>query len=139
MPTQTQIDAVCVLHNEMYSAKLYQRYRRFLDATAEANVEGSVTADEYCALLMMRRVAAVKGITAVAMQKLAHLQKALHTVLLADGLGGSLDAAQRHVDAIEEELRQDEAEFPDWPETRRAFAEAMRRERPDIFEKKKMD
>ena len=65
------------------------------------------------------------------MQPLADLQKALQTVLLADGLGGSLEAAQRHVAAVEEEMRQNEAESI---EARRAFANSdlgrMRRERP---------
>jgi hypothetical protein len=131
-PSQALIDAVRALHNEMYSAELYKRYREYLSSTPEKNIEGGVCWDEACALRMMHEVGIVKGIAVIAMQKIAWLQPALHAVLLADGLGGSLEGAQRYVAAAVEEGRRENEEArkarnsPGW----RAFVEEIRREFP---------
>jgi hypothetical protein len=119
------IDAVRAMHNKLYAGAMYHRYRELLDATPEKNTQGAVWIDEFCALQIMQEVATVEGVAVIAMQKLAHLGYALDAVLLSDGLGGSLEAAQRHVATVKEEHEEGERECI---EARLAF----RRAHPDL-------
>ena len=81
------------------------RYRRLIRATTETNTEGSVCEDEIIAPLIMREVAFAAGNAVIAVQKPADLHDALHAVLLADGLDGSLEAAQQHVAIVKEQMQ----------------------------------
>jgi len=99
------IDAVRAMHNSLFASS--DSYRNFISATPERNTEGSVDADEFFALQILRE-AATGNVTA---QKLATLSEALHAVLLADGLDGSLEAAQQHVAAVQKDRRLLKAAF----------------------------
>jgi threonine dehydratase len=97
-----QVDLVRALHNKLFTNKLY---RKLISATPKASNEGSVVFDEFSALQIMQKLAIAKGIITVGEEKMARLQDTLHTVILADGLGGSVEAAQRHVAIVREEIR----------------------------------
>jgi hypothetical protein len=105
MTNEKLIDAVRTLHNTLF--KTSDRYRKLLSTTPHSTMEGLVSTDEYHALHIMREVAVATGNAVVAVQKLDQLSTALHVVLLADGLGGSLAAAQEHVAYVQAELREE--------------------------------
>jgi hypothetical protein len=113
------VAAVRAMHDTVFESN--ETYRKLICATAQINTEGAVYFDEMKALTMMRELA-VEAYSAshddkvaafsrqVALSKLAHLSEALHVVLLADGLGGSREAGQRHVATVKEERQQDRYE-----------------------------
>jgi hypothetical protein len=107
------------MHDTLFERN--ETYRKLICATAQVNTEGSVSYDEMEALSIMRDLAVetynasddgtVEAFSRhVALSRLADLSRALHEVLLADGLGGSLEAGHRHVATVKEELRQDRYE-----------------------------
>ena len=104
----TTITAVRTLHHTLFARG--ETYRKLICATPDANTEGAVCYDEFFAMRIMRDVATATGVASIAVLKLADLQEALHAVLLSDGLGGSVEAAQRHVATVKEETQREQYE-----------------------------
>ncbi|QIG98572.1 MULTISPECIES: hypothetical protein [unclassified Bradyrhizobium] len=114
--TDEAVTGVRALHHSLIARG--ETYRKLICATPDSNVEGAVAYDEFMAMHIMREIAAVTGFSSIAVLKLADLQEALHTVLLSDGLDGSIEAAQRHVATVKEQSQRDEYEST---ASRRAF------------------
>jgi hypothetical protein len=102
--------AVRAMHNKLYPAEMYRRYRDLLNATPETNIEGDVYCDEFCAVKIMHEVAIVECNVVMAKVKLAEIRKALREVLLADGLNGSIEAAKRLIAHADEGIEEQERE-----------------------------
>ncbi|WP_166294660.1 hypothetical protein [Bradyrhizobium sp. 2S1] len=106
--TDDAVTAVRALHHSLFARG--ETYRKLICAIPDSNVEGAVAYDEFMAMHIMREIAAATGVSSIVVLKLADLQEALHTVLLSDGLDGSIEAAQRHVATVKEELQRDQYE-----------------------------
>src|ERR1700730_11965380 len=90
--------SVRAMHDTLFEHN--ETYRKLICATAQVNTEGSVSYDEMEGFTIMRDLAVetynasddgtVEAFSRnVVLSKLADLSRALHVVLLADGLGGS--------------------------------------------------
>ena len=95
------------LHNSLYVSS--DRYRTLISATTKTNTEGAVWIDEYLALKIMHGSVLHDRSRRRRHAEAGH-HDVLHAVLLADGLGGSLESGRQHVATVKEEMQEGYAE-----------------------------